>query len=413
MNVSGIVAAGGSGVRFGSPIPKQFLLLAGKSVLHHSVSAMLAADSIQEVVVAVPAAYMEQASLALKDLMSVKPIRLVEGGTSRQESVKNALLATDSAFAWVAVHDAARPLVRPEAIDEVCLLAQEVGAALLACPVQDTVKQVDENGFVLRTLPRQQLFLAQTPQVCKKADLLKAYEEAESQGISATDEAGLLELVNMPVAVLVSQWSNFKITEPPDLELAELVLRAQERRPECPRQACQPAFQPNASSQALNIRVGMGYDAHRLVPNRRLMLGGVQIPYELGLEGHSDADVLLHALCDAILGAMAKRDIGAHFPDSNMRYKDISSLLLLKEVMELAHDQGFSLLNADITLVAQAPKLSSYFEAMQAQIAQVCGVSAEAINIKATTTEGMGFTGRGEGMACYATVLLQKGHWAP
>jgi 2-C-methyl-D-erythritol 2,4-cyclodiphosphate synthase len=215
------------------------------------------------------------------------------------------------------------------------------------------------------------------------------------------------------VAVLVSQWSNFKITEPPDLELAELVLRAQERRPERPRQAGQPAFQPNASSQALNIRVGMGYDAHRLVPNRRLMLGGVQIPYELGLEGHSDADVLLHALCDAILGAMAKRDIGAHFPDSNMRYKDISSLLLLKEVMELAHDQGFSLLNADITLVAQAPKLSSYFEAMQAQIAQVCGVSAEAINIKATTTEGMGFTGRGEGMACYATVLLQKGHLAP
>ncbi len=408
MGVSGIVAAAGMGVRFGSSVPKQFLLLKGKTVLYHSVHAMLSTNSIQEVVVAVPGNYMEQAALALQDLMSIKPLRLVEGGASRQESVKNALLATDTALNWVAVHDGARPLVTSETIEELCDLAKNVGAALLAAYVRDTVKEVNDDGLVLRTLSRDRLFLAKTPQVCKKTDLLRAYDEVNSKGLSLTDEAGLLELIGVPVAILNSDWTNFKITEPNDLKLAELILRARSEdmchKPVIDGHEC--SICTELFPQIANMRVGIGYDAHRLTAGRRLVLGGVNIPFDLGLDGHSDADVLIHALCDAILGAMGKGDIGCHFPDSHMRYKDISSLLLLKEVMKMAYTQGFRLGNADITMVAQAPKLALYFHEMKANIAEVCAVPSESINIKATTTEGMGFAGRGEGMACYATVIL-------
>lgn len=408
--VSGIVAAAGMGVRFGSLVPKQFLPLNGKTVLYHSVHAMLSAASIQEVVVAVHADYMEQAALALQDLMSVKPVRLVEGGASRQESVKNALLATDPGLHWVAVHDGARPLVTPDAIEELCVLAKDMGAALLAAPVRDTVKETDEDGLILRTIPRDRLFLAQTPQVCKKADLLRAYEEADIKGFFLTDEAGLLELIGVPVAVMSSDWTNLKITEPADLKLAELILHARgSKKTEESSKYCDSSLHRHEGSfQKTNIRVGMGYDAHRLTAGRRLVLGGVEIPFDFGLDGHSDADVLTHALCDAILGAMGEGDIGCHFPDSDMRYKDISSLLLLKEVMRLACEHGFSLINADITMVAQRPKLSSFFGRMKARIAEICAVHAACINIKATTTEGMGFAGKGEGMACYATVLVAK-----
>lgn len=409
MAFSGIVAAAGMGVRFGSSVPKQFLPLAGKTVLYHSVSAMLTVDSIKEVVVAVHPDYMEQAALALQDLMSVKPVRLIKGGASRQDSVKNALLATDPAFKWVAVHDGARPLVNPDTVEELCLMAMDVGAAILASPVRDTVKETDEAGLILRTIPRDRLFLAQTPQACRKSDLLNAYHEAEMRGVSLTDEAGLLELIGIPVAILSSDWKNLKITEPADLELAELILQSRKKmkggngKPDT-----MPSIDPCDVKQKIRIRVGMGYDAHRLVPGRKLILGGVEIPYEMGLDGHSDADVLLHALCDAILGAIGKQDIGHHFPDSDMRYKGISSLVLLKEVIKLAYDNGFHLVNADITMVAQRPKLAPYFAEMRLRIAEHCDVMPECINIKATTTEGMGFTGRGEGMACYATVLLQR-----
>lgn len=407
MGVSGIVAAAGMGVRFGSSVPKQFLPLKGKTVLYYSVNAMLSTTSIQEVVVAVPADYMEHAALALQDLMSIKPLRLVEGGASRQESVKNALLATDTALDWVAVHDGARPLVAPEAIEELCVLAKSVGAALLSVPVRDTVKEANDDGLVLRTLPRDRLFLAQTPQVCKKIHLLRGYDIADSKGLSFTDEAGLLELIDVPVAILQSDWTNLKITEPADLKLAELILRARdEDMCHKPVHGYERSISTEAFTPVTNMRVGMGYDAHRLTVGRRLVLGGVEIPFDLGLDGHSDADVLIHALCDAILGAMGKGDIGCHFPDSDMRYKDISSLILLQEVMKLAQIHGFRLGNADITMVAQAPKLSPYFDAMKANIAECCAASTKCINIKATTTEGMGFAGRGEGMACYATVIL-------
>lgn len=410
MGVSGIVAAAGMGVRFGSYLPKQFLPLRGKTVLYHSVHAMISTSCIKEVVVAVPADYMEQAAFALQDLMSIKPLRLVEGGASRQESVKNALLAIDSALNWVAVHDGARPLVTPEAIEKVCALAKNVGAAMLAASVRDTVKETDDDGLVLRTLPRERLFLAQTPQVCKKTDLLRAYDESNGKGLSFTDEAGLLELIDIPIAISLSDWTNLKITEPYDLKMAELILMANNENM-CDNPVTygyKSMIQTEHPMQLTNIRVGMGYDAHRLTAGRKLVLGGVEIPFDLGLDGHSDADVLIHALCDAILGAIAKGDIGCHFPASDMRYKDISSLLLLKEVMKMAHTQGFRLGNVDITMVAQAPKLALYFDEMRANIAKVCAVPVGCINIKATTTENMGFAGRGEGMACYATVLLRN-----
>jgi 2-C-methyl-D-erythritol 2,4-cyclodiphosphate synthase len=245
---------------------------------------------------------------------------------------------------------------------------------------------VAPDTFIRHTVERDSLWQAQTPQVVR-ADLLKeAFAKADRQGFVGTDEAALLEHGGWKVAVVEGSETNLKITRPDDLRMAEALLMK-----------TQPAQQ---------IRIGHGFDAHRLIAGRSLILGGLEIPHALGLLGHSDADVLTHALCDAILGACGCGDIGRHFPDSDPQYKGISSIKLLAQVIDLAEAKHFRLGNADITVVAEQPKLAPHFPAMQTILAEACRVEPEAINLKASTTEKMGYTGREEGISAHAVVLM-------
>ncbi|MFZ5774190.1 MAG: 2-C-methyl-D-erythritol 4-phosphate cytidylyltransferase [Thermodesulfobacteriota bacterium] len=390
-----IIAAGGAGHRMGAAIPKQFLPLAGTPVLIHTIRAFLRVAAIREVVVVAPTAQLERTGSLLAEHGLAARCRVVAGGTLRQDSVRLGLAAVAADSVLVAVHDAARPLIKPEDITQCLAAAERHGAAIVAVPVTDTLKQVGEQGVIGQTVDRQRLWRAQTPQACRADLLRRAFAQAEQAGFVGTDEASLLEFCKIPVTVVAGSETNLKITSPDDLRIAEALLGQ--------TQGEQPPM------TATNLRIGHGFDAHCLVEGRPLVLGGVTIPHELGLLGHSDADVLTHALCDAILGAMGQGDIGRHFPDSDPRYKGISSILLLERVMELAGENGYRLVNADVTVVAQRPKLASHYPAMLANLCRACNVSPSAINLKATTTEKMGYTGREEGISVHAVAMLCHG----
>jgi len=315
-------------------------------------------------------------------------LAVVAGGATRQESVRQGLAAVPPGTELVAVHDAARPLVTPELITACIEAASEHGAAIAAVPVKDTLKREAPGQMIAATVERADLWQAQTPQVARRELLVAAYAAAKRDQFCGTDEASLLERLGHQVALVAGSETNLKITRPEDRTIAEALLM---QTPPAP-----------------SFRIGHGYDAHRLVEGRALTLGGVTIPHRLGLLGHSDADVLTHALCDAILGALGAGDIGRHFPDSDPRYRGIASLKLLAHVIDLMHAKGLDLANADVTVIAQQPKLAPHLPAMQANLAAACRVVIEAINLKATTTEGMGFAGREEGIAAHAVVLLTR-----
>jgi len=255
-------------------------------------------------------------------------------------------------------------------------------------PVADTLKAVDGNGRIRHTVPRDGLWRAQTPQAFRLDLLERAYRHADRHGVRGTDEAALFEEAGLEVRVVESGETNIKITRPEDLTMAQALLRIRHGR------------------EPLAFRVGHGFDAHRFEPGRKLILGGVEIPHTAGLLGHSDADALTHALCDAILGAAGLGDIGRHFPDTDPAYKGADSIGLLRQVMARLRPPGLRLVNADITVVAQRPRLAAHLDAMRETIAAACGVDQQAVNIKATTTEKMGYTGREEGISCHAVALL-------
>ncbi len=384
-----IIAAGGSGIRMGLAMPKQFAKLAGIPILVHAIRAFQDAPSINAIIVVAPENFLEQTKKLIDDHGLTCVTKLVPGGVRRQDSVFAGLTNLPADCEIVAVHDGARPLISPALIERCILEAAKYGAAIAALPVKDTLKSVGQDSMVRCTVDRAKLWQAQTPQVVRRDWLEKAYEKAAADNFTATDEASLLEYAGLPVRVVEGAESNIKITRPEDLLIAEALLMN------------------TRIANDTGIRVGHGYDAHRLVKERPLILGGVKIPHELGLLGHSDADVLLHALCDAILGALGLGDIGQHFPDSAPEYEGTSSLLLLKDVARMAAERGFYLLNCDITVVAQRPKLAGYFPEMKTLIATTCEVEEAAINLKATTTEHMGFTGREEGIAAHAVVLMK------
>ena len=388
--VSVIIPAGGVGRRMGEGRPKQFLELSGLPVLIRTLRIMLPLPEVIAVVVAAPAAYLEETRALINRYLPTDAVRLVAGGEHRQQSVRAGLAVIPPETEVVAVHDGVRPLLSPELFRACVAGAAETGAALLAVPVKDTVKAVGGDQSVLRTVDRRELWLAQTPQVARRELLEQAFATAERDNFCGTDEAALLERIGCQVRVVPGQERNLKITRPEDLVLAAALLEERE------------------GEKMAAVRVGHGYDAHRLGENRRLVLGGVEIPFALGLVGHSDADVLLHALCDAMLGGAGLGDIGRHFPDHDPEFKDVSSLLLLERVVAMLDRQRMQLVNADVTVIAQRPKLSPYFPQMQSEIGRVCGISSERINLKATTTEKMGFAGREEGMAAHAVVLLRS-----
>ena len=385
MYVTAIIAAGGRGVRVGADRPKQFLEIGGRSILDLSISALAASDRINEIVVALPDDHVEAFARGWR--ASSTPVSFVAGGARRQDSVANAFATASREAEIVVIHDAARPFVSEAMIARTIDAAQVHGAAIAAIAVGDTVKQAGVPGAdgsrpIQGTIPRDSVFLAQTPQAFKREVLARAL--AEGRAIDATDEAMLVERLGLPVHVVAGEARNVKITTPEDLAAA----------------------QATAAPQAVVMRIGNGYDLHRLVAGRPLILAGVTIPFELGLQGHSDADIVCHAVTDAVLGAAGAGDIGRLFPDTDRKWKDADSMELLTSAMARVRDNGYRVSNVDVTVIAQRPKLLPYLDAMRANLAAALGVDPAAISVKGKTNEGVDSMGRGESMACHAVALL-------
>jgi 2-C-methyl-D-erythritol 4-phosphate cytidylyltransferase/2-C-methyl-D-erythritol 2,4-cyclodiphosphate synthase len=380
--VIGILAAGGSGIRAG--VAKQWLALAGETVLRRSARMLAACEAVDAVVAVVPPGDEARAEAELSGLG--KPVRVVAGGAARADSVRNGLAAAADA-AVVLVHDAARPFASTALAGRVADAAARDGAALAALPVTDTVKRAAAEAAPPRvqdTLDRRTLWLAQTPQGFRRDLLLTAYAAAGEEASAATDECALIERLGAPVTLVPGEAGNFKITGPEDVARARALLEAP-------------------------VAMGVGYDTHRFAPGRRLVLGGVEIVGEgEGLLGHSDADVCAHALGDAILGAAGLGDLGRHFPDTDSRWEGVSSLVLLREIAAKAGAHGWRVGNCDVTLAARRPKIAPHAEAMRARLAEALGIAPALVNVKATTGEGMGFVGRGEGIAAHAVALLVR-----
>lgn len=385
-SVAAIIPAAGSGTRMQLDHPKQYHHLAGAPLLVHTVRAFHGHPAISRTVVVVPGDWLEKTGelLAAHALIDDR-VTLVAGGRRRQDSVLAGLKTLDDSIDIVLVHDGARPLISAALIDRCHQAVAAHGAAIAAVPVKDTLKRGDHGQRIVATVDREALWQAQTPQGARRELLLAAFAAAGE--LEVTDEAMLLEHAGIPVILVAGEETNLKITRPEDMLLAEKIME----------QPVVPEF-----------RIGHGFDAHRLVADRKLILGGVSVAYELGLAGHSDADVLTHALCDALLGALGAGDIGRHFPDTDASFANIYSIRLLEQVMKLVTQQGFRICNLDITVVCQKPKLAPYLGAMREILARTCRTEQQLINIKATTTEKMGYTGRGEGISCHAVALLVK-----
>jgi len=375
--VTAIIPAAGSGSRMGLPEKKQFLRLGGTPVLRQSVERVLSSGIIGLAVVAVQAEDRERAKALLH---GVPAVQVVTGGATRQESVRLALEAVPSDCTWIVIHDAARPEVSPDLIVEVFQEARRCGAALAAVRAHDTVKMVDETRRVCRTLPRERIYMAQTPQVFRRDILARAHLEALAQGWQGTDDANLVERLGNEVRVVEGSVGNIKLTYQADLD---------RWRGDVPL-------------------IGFGYDVHRLQPGRPMFLGGVRIESELGLLGHSDADVLLHAVIDALLGASGAGDIGEHFPPGQSQWKDIRSTELISRCLDIIRTHGYYPDKLDVTVVAELPRLEPYKQAIKERLAGMLGVPVCQVNIKATTEEGMGFTGRGEGIRVYCVASVRR-----
>jgi len=381
-----IIPAAGIGTRMKLDHPKQYHLLAGVPILVHTVRAFSVNSHINDIVVVVPAEYIHHTRELFAEFgLDIEKIAIVAGGKRRQDSGQAGLKTVEKSRTIILVHDGARPLVRQAIIDRCYSSAVDNGAAIAAVPVKDTLKRGSADATVSATIDRTSLWQAQTPQAVQKVLLEKAYAQNADEDV--TDESSLLEKAGIPVTIVEGAETNIKITRPEDLLLAENIL-AQQTRPQ--------------------LRIGHGYDAHRFTENRKLILGGIEIPHDKGLAGHSDADVLTHALCDAILGALGQGDIGRHFPDSDQKFAGAYSITLLQHVIRLAKEQRYAVTNADITIVCQAPRLAPHLEKMRELLGLTCKIEPDLINIKATTTEKMGFTGRQEGISCHAVVLLHQ-----
>lgn len=356
--------------------------LAGRPLIGHALDTFRAHPAVSEIIIVVAAEETERARQFIAAGPSRVTEKVVTGGAERRDSVWQGLQEVSAGTDIVLVHDAARPFISHRVIDACVAAVRHYGAAVVACPLADTVKRAAPEGFVEATLPREGLWGAQTPQGFRFPLLFDAYRRAVAEDWPVTDDAAVVERAGHRVHLVEGEVMNFKITRPEDLALAE-------------RLATGPP------------RTGIGYDVHRLVPDRPLVLGGVTIPHTTGLLGHSDADVVTHAIMDALLGAAALGDIGQHFPDSDPQFHGISSLQLLARVAEKIHQAGFVPVNVDAVIVAQAPKLAPFIEEMRGQLAMALTLPRETVSVKATTTEGLGFTGTGEGIAAYATVCIR------
>lgn len=379
-----LLLAAGMGTRMGG-ISKAKLEICGIPALALTMLAFEKAQSIDGVIVAARSDELDFVKALARDYGINKFITAVTGGESRIKSAKNALDATPDDYSFVAVHDGARALINASDIDKVVRSAFENLCATASTKVTDTLKSSD-GKVITATVDRTSLYAVQTPQVFSRELYEKAINKALSDGGEFTDDCAMLESIGHKVYLADCSKTNIKLTTPEDVYLAEAIFE----------------------KRGGGMRIGHGYDVHALCEDRELILGGVNIPHEKGLMGHSDADVLLHAVMDSLLGASALGDIGKHFPPSDEAYKGISSLKLLENVALLIHNAGFRVQNIDATLICQKPRLAPYINTMRKNISAVLGISEDRVSVKATTEEHLGFTGREEGIASHCVCTLIK-----
>ena len=385
MSCWAIIVAAGRGTRSGLKQNKVFFELEGRSILSRCLDAFQNSRRFEGVVLVLsPEDEARYGALAEREGPFPLVRAVIHGGETRRDSVLNGLLAVPKGTEIVAIHDAARPFVSREVIDATLDSAMEQGSGVICTPVVDTIKQLSGDDIVT-SLDRGTLRAVQTPQSFAYDKILAAHLRAREEALDETDDAMLFEHYYGNVCLVTADGAeaNKKMTTKVDFDSLE-------------------------NRGMPDMRIGQGYDVHRLAEGRRLVLCGVEIPYEKGLDGHSDADVAIHALMDAILGALGRGDIGRHFPDNDPVYKGADSMKLLEVVMGLARSDGWQVGNADVTIVAQRPKLASYMDSMKRNVAQGLGIAPERVNVKATTTEGMGFEGEGLGISAQAVVLLKK-----
>lgn len=363
--IGAVIAAAGAGSRMGGGIPKQYMDLNGKPMVVHSALAFLESSYIDTVIIVVNENYDERILEYLPD-----DVILVLGGSLRQDSVYNGIRALPLDTDYVLVHDGARPYVSKDVINRVIENLKEDICVVPCIKPKDTVRTKDN------TLDRDCLYLVQTPQGAFVESLLKAYEKAFDEDYESTDEASLMENNGFGAVIVEGDERNLKVTFPSDI------------------------FESNC-------RIGIGYDLHSLAENRDLILAGVKIPHDKGLKGHSDADVVAHSVMDALLGAMGLKDIGEHFPDKDIKYKDADSMKLLLEVKKMMDERNLKVGNLDIVILAEKPRLSSYRDEMEENLAEILKTEKENVNIKFTTMEGIGLIGREEAIACEAVAFLK------
>ena len=382
IKAAAVIVAGGRGVRFGAAKPKQFIEIGGKTILQWSIEKFESISCVKEIVVVLPAGFKDEFNKETGGSYIV-----ASGGESRQESVLNGLRKlVDKEIDVVAIHDAARPLVEQSTIEMSFNLAAAENVGALACaPMRDTVKRRDRDGKILETVPRDDLVLAQTPQTFPFGMILDAHERAVRDSFICTDDSSLFEHYGHEVRMVESNFWNLKVTETSDIGFLQYKIDG-----------------------ATMYRIGEGYDLHSLQVGRPLILGGIEIPHHKGCYGHSDADALLHAIADAMLGALSLGDIGAHFPDTDPAYKGADSAILLGRVVEMVRKRGWNLVNLDATIIAQAPKLRPHIDSMRARIAEIIDTDMDNISVKATTNEGLDAIGAEEALAARAIVLLNS-----
>ena len=376
MKTTVIIPAAGVGKRMGAAQPKQYMNIEGEPMICKTVRTFAENPKVDQIVIVTSEDQMETChhllASNLPDVHLSKVLPIVKGGKERQMSVFNGLkyLKENGKPDYVLIHDAARPYVSNEIIDNTFEKIQETGGAVVCVKPKDTIRTSNE------TLKRDELYVVQTPQGFQFDLIYEAHLKAENEGFLGTDDAGLFERLGRKLSFVEGSFENIKITTPEDLPM--------------------------------EMRIGQGFDVHKLVENRKCIIGGVDIPYEMGLLGHSDADVLCHAITDAILGAANLGDIGKLFPDTDPAYKGADSIMLLGKVGDLVREKGYTIGNIDATVICERPKIGPHREAMAKNIADALKTQIDRVSIKATTTEKLGFTGRKEGIASQAVVLLRK-----
>ena len=383
-----LIVAAGRGMRVGGETPKQYHEIGGRSILRRSIDAFLAHPDVDQVLVVVAPDDSRYADVAPRNEPGLLPP--ATGGATRQDSVRLGLRAlAATAPDRVLIHDAARPFAAADLIGRVVAALDSADAVIPALPVSATLKAVDGEGGITATVPRDGLFAAETPQGFRFPLILAAHEKAVTAADSFTDDAAVAEWAGIPVRIVAGDAANIKLTTSEDIAMADR------------RELAEAALALG------DIRVGTGYDVHAFGPGNEVMLGGVAIPHTRGVVGHSDGDVALHALTDAILGALAEADIGYHFPNSDPEWKGAASERFLRFAAERVAARGGRIAHLDLAVITEGPRLSEHRDAMRQRIAGICGITPDRVGVKATTNENLGFLGRGEGLAAYASATIR------